>query len=445
MKPLVIMLLIICALSLTQEQTYIRGGAAKAKVSPGKPNILFVVSDDLNTYLGCYGHYVAKTPNIDRLAATSTLFLNAHCQFPLCNPSRTSFLSGLRPETTGVMDNSTSPRIRIGQRLLLPELLSANGYFSAKIGKIEHSPFADGIVKWDYVYQDPSIPDFELVDYGMNLPPWQAIPPEWNIRETDEYFADEAVRFIMDPSSPKPFFLAVGFRSTHRPFVAPKEFFDLYNLDQLTVPPEPEGKFPGITQTQFKEIIRAYLACISYIDSQLGKILDALDKAGSSSQTIVVFTSDHGLSIGEHGRWGQKQTLYEEVARVPLIIRAPGFNGGQVSHALVELVDLYPTISEMCNIELLRDLEGLSLCPLLINPDLLWKKGAFTTNLAGTVPEHSVRTDRFRLIKNDERSEFYDLLTDQVGLIDVSKKKLYKRDLKIVKKILRKGWRAARP
>jgi uncharacterized sulfatase len=411
-----------------------------------KPNIVLILVDDLNTSLGCYGHYLARTPNIDNLAREGVLFTAAYCQYPLCNPSRTSFLSGRRPETTGVLDNTTHPRTRLKDKLFLPEYFEQHGYYTVRTGKIEHRGFSDGVIHWKEAFL-PKEKQYDAISYGHGLPGWLAT------NESDEETSDgtsiaKAIQFLETGKPHAPFLLAVGIQVPHRPYVAPRKYFDLYRLSDIRLPPRPEGKLDGVTDDQLKQLILAYLACVSLTDALIGKLIEAIERLGFADNTIIMLSSDHGVDAGERGRYGKKQALYEEVVRVPLIIKTPGQPSGATSPALVELVDLYQTLAELCGLPEPDGMEGRSLVPLLSSPSRKWKKGAFSANrnADGSI-EHSVRTERFHLIRSDDGSRvlFYDLLADPMSETNVAEDPRYRSMLKHTKKVLKKGWRHAMP
>ena len=408
-----------------------------------KPNVLLMMADDLATTLGCYEHPQARTPNLDALARRGVLFTRAYCQFPHCNPSRASLLSGLRPGTTRVTNNEDNLYTNIPDVLTLPHHFRNEGRATARCGKIFHLGVPTGLESMD----DPQGWDFGTpFKSELPYPPkresvvkiktgkkqglgWQEIPGG-DDQLCDGDFAKTAIEWLDRRDKEKPFLLAVGFHRPHLPLVAPAKYFDLYPLEDITLPEAPaddeadiplparNGAVPGYALTatpeQRRAAIRAYLACVSYVDAQAGRLLDALKARGLEENTVVIFTSDHGWHLGEHGLW-HKRSLFEESARVPLIVHAPGMKGnGRRCESLVELLDLYPTVCDLGGVAQPPHLQGSSLRPLLENPAATLHEAAFTQARRGANAEHwgrTVRTMRWRCTEWDEgRSgiELYD-------------------------------------
>jgi uncharacterized sulfatase len=372
-----------------------------------RPNVLLLVSDDLAATLGSYGHPQAKTPHLDKLAAEGVLFERAYCQFPHCNPSRASLLSGLRPNVTRVTNNADSLYENHPGIVTLPAHLRRQGYATARCGKIFHLGVPSGLESmddpngWDFgtPFRDerpypPRRPSAVQVMTGQRSGlNWQEIA-ERTEELVDIQFAQTAVKWLEQRDRTKPFFLAVGFHRPHLPLVAPAKYFDRYPFDEIALPDEPEddeadiplparnGSVPqyalSATPEQRRAAIRAYLACVSFVDDQAGHVLDALQRLGLRENTIVIFTSDHGWHLGEHKLW-HKRSLFEESARVPLIVSAPGFPArGRRSASLVELLDLYPTVCDLCGVTKPDTVQGKSLRPLLSDPDAALHDAAFT-------------------------------------------------------------------
>jgi arylsulfatase A-like enzyme len=364
-----------------------------------RPNVLFIISDDLNNFVGCYGDERAKTPNIDRLAARGVRFDRAYCQYPLCGPSRNSMLTGLYPNSNGILRNAQIFRQTIPSHISLPQAFRRDGYFAARIGKLYHynvpkSVGTDG-------HDDPGSWELELNPAGCDrlqeegdiftLTPgqfggtlsWYA-SPRGDLKHTDGMIATEA-EWVLERcarQTDRPFFLAVGFFRPHTPYVAPNTYFELYPEDQMPLPKPFQYDQPGVPRAALmsykreqdkltdelrRQCLQAYYASITFMDAQVGRVLDALDRLELSDNTVIVFTSDHGYHMGEHGLF-QKMSLFEESARVPLVIAAPGAAQGKASGAPVGLIDLYPTLAELCGVETPDNLQGQSLAPMLNDP-----------------------------------------------------------------------------
>lgn len=429
-------------------------GRTKSRNAPDnssiKPNVLFIAIDDLNDWIGCLeGHPQVKTPNIDRLAAEGTLFTNAHTQSPICNPSRTSLLTGYRPSTTGVY--GLSPWIREVDELkdivTLPQYFSANGYKTYSSGKIFHGGYGRRETDEEFDSLGPGAgvkkrPPEKLAGEtpGGNNPlvDWGSFPLEEDELQ-DWEVATWAVNLLADVSK-DPFFLSVGFFLPHVPLYAPESSFDLYPEESLIMPPMlkddrkdtpksswynhwdvPEPRWKWFQeQDQDTIFVRSYLAAISYMDTQVGRVLDALEESGQAENTIIVLWSDHGFHLGEKEISG-KNTLWERSTRVPLIFTGKGIGKDKKVSVPVELLDLYPTLNELCNFPEKEDLEGHSLVPQLKDNGAkrLWP--AITTN---NYNNHSVRTEDWRYIRYaDGAEELYDMKNDPnewTNLIDAA-------------------------
>ena len=444
-------------------------------------NVVFIGSDDLNNSLGCYGHPIVRSPNIDRLAASGVRFDRAYCQFPLCGPSRNSLLSGLRPDTTRIFENGPVVRDTVPGVVTLPELFRKNGAHVARHGKMYHMdvPGSVGTNKyddpqsWDVSISPPGLEQKTPGESGTGSPNladgnagrWIAYPSSQNGTQADDGVVEGALE-VIHKSAGKPFFLAAGFVRPHVPYVAPARFFDLYPLGRLQPvvnPPGDRDDIPkaseiaintrandmgGMSDRNKRETLRAYFASISYMDAQAGRILDAIEKTGQLERTVVVFWADHGYHLCEHHRW-HKRSLFEESARVPLIVRAPGRAGnGKSTAALTELVDLYPTLAELCGLTPPSTLEGQSLAPLLDNPARSWKTAAFTQVTApGGIVGRSVRTGSYRFIRwtgpyTDE--ELYDSRSDPREFTNLARfPDKHKAALAEMRVVLDRGWRAS--
>ncbi|MCW5978828.1 MAG: sulfatase [Bryobacteraceae bacterium] len=449
------------------------------KTAPPRLNVLFIASDDCNNVLGCYGHPLVRTPNIDRLAGRGVRFDRAYCQFPLCGPSRASILSGMRPDATRIWENQIAVRETMPDVVTLPQLFRNNGYLAARHGKMYHMdvPASVGTSKWD----DPASWDVAVSPPGLenktpgqgrnatpghnqgNAMHWIAFRGDGNDQADDR--AAQGAEEVVAANTAKPWFIGLGFLRPHVPLVAPERFFDLYPLDSIKPvenPANDRDDIPraseitintrandmGMNYRDKQEALRGYYASISYMDSLVGRVLDRVDKTGQASRTVVVFWSDHGWHLGEHFRW-QKRSLFEESARVPLIVAAPGAKGnGRASPALVELVDLYPSAAELCGLKPPSTLEGQSLAPLLDNPARPWKKAAFTQVAApGGIVGRAVRTDRYRYIRWEgphPDEELYDHRNDPREFTNLARDDARASDVRAMRAVLDAGWRAAR-
>ena len=382
-----------------------------------QPNVLFIAIDDLGTWLGCYRDPQAKTPNIDRLAARAVLFDSAWCQYPLCNPSRASLLSGLRPDRTGVFDNTTPTRTHLGAVEFLPEFFRRQGWFTARIGKINHGKFEDAIT-WDLSekatagpgYQRPKLPARpEDAQAGERVFLEGAATANRDEDEPDGHTA-RRVAELLEKHQGGRFFIAAGFGKPHLPFTAPKKYFDLHPAKDIALPQVPFGglkdtprsalkPYPqdaSLTDADRRELISAYYACVSFVDAQVGLILDTLDRLQLTEKTIVVLFGDHGFHLADHGGMWSKHDLFAVSSRAPLLIAAPGKRGGEICAHPVEFLDLYPTLADLCGLPLPAHLQGVSLRPLLDDPKHEWRRAAFTQVGGGKGGGRSVQTLRWR-------------------------------------------------
>ncbi|MFZ5829904.1 MAG: sulfatase [Planctomycetota bacterium] len=365
-----------------------------------RPNVLFLMADDLNNSLGCYGHSLIRTPNLDKLAARGVRFDRAYCQFPLCGPSRNSMLTGLYPNSTGILANAQIFRQTIPKQVSLPQAFRREGYFAGRIGKLYHYNVPTSIGtnghddpgSWelelnpagcDRLEEEPHIFSLRPGNFGGTLS-WYASP------KSDQYHTDGLMaadaEWVLERCArqkDRPFFLAVGFYRPHTPYVSPKTYFEHYPEAEMPVVQgvkEDQADIPApalmsykkeqdqLTDELRRQCVQAYFASIEFMDAQVGRVLDTLDRLGLAENTIVVFTSDHGYHLGEHGLW-QKQSLFEESSRVPLIIAAPTAAKGAVAEAPVGLVDLYPTLTELCGVTAPKNLQGQSLATMLKEPN----------------------------------------------------------------------------
>jgi len=425
--------------------------AASAHADQERLNVLFIAVDDMNNDLGCYGYPLVKSPNIDRLARRGVRFDRAYCQFPLCSPSRTSLMTGLRPDKTQVYDLKKHFRETVPDVVTLSQMFQRNGYFAARVGKIYHygnpgqigTDGLDDAPSWQERV-NPRGRDKDEEHLLTNYTPKRGLGSSLTIlkakgtdeEQTDGLVATETIR-LLERHAGEPFFLACGFYRPHCPFIAPKAYFDLYPLERIPVwggPfPErataPDLAFASVTpwpwfgagEEQVRESLQAYWATISFVDAQVGRLLDALDRLKLTERTVVVFWSDHGYHFSEHGLI-MKQSLFENSARVPLLIAAPGRKGnGASSPRTVELLDLYPTLADLCGLEPPAGLHGRSLVPLLDRPTRRWNHPAVTqTQRARGVMGYSLRTERHRYTEwgegGREGRELYDYESDPAEL-----------------------------
>ncbi len=433
---------------------------------PAKPNILFIAVDDLRPELGCYGRDYIHSPNIDALAARGIVFDRAYCQQATCSPSRTSLLTGLRPDTTKVWDLVTSFRVARPDAITLPQNFKNQGYFAQGVGKIFHGGL-DDLASWSVPWVDPKVPQYarpasvtndgevaasteedqpENKGAALGTTPAKASKGKKKPQHSrnrgpnsrgpiyesadvpdntygDGQIADLAVKALGEISQrQEPFFLAVGFHKPHLPWVAPKKYWDLYDPAKLDIAPNPfypenaptyainqndgevrsyklippHGPVPDETARKLKQ---AYFACVSYTDAQIGRVLAELDRLQLRTNTIIILWGDHGWKLGEHGAWGKHCNVETDV-NAPLILSVPGLRkAGAHSRALVEFVDIYPTLSELAGLTMPGDLQGTSFKPLLQQPDRPWKPAAFSQfprSEKGGLMGYTMRTDRYR-------------------------------------------------
>jgi iduronate 2-sulfatase len=455
-----------------------------AEAATPRLNVLFIAIDDLRPELGCYGFPQIKSPNIDDLAKRGLLFSRAYCQCALCNPSRASLLSGLRPETIQVYDLETFVRSHKPNLVTLPQLFKNNGYVTRSIGKIFHvtngnhdDDLSWSARPWQSPWDDPKSEHknangqvqtkpapfvgqtkkvkrevwAEALEARANVLPFRS-PKVADNHLLDGQIADEAVR-VMDEIKDRPFFLAVGFHKPHMPWVAPRKYWDMYHHSDIhlaTFQQLPAGapefatndggefrSYEGIPavgpipEKKQRAAIHSYFACISYVDALVGKVTAELDRLGLRKNTVIILWGDNGYQLGEHGTWN-KRTNWEACARVPLIISVPGQpHAGEQTSALVELLDMYPTLAEVCGLKPPASLEGRSFVPLLSQPNMPWKTAAFTT-YQKTLPElgpgfgRAMRTDHYRFVEwsgpdSDRRVyELYDEDSDPLETTNIA-------------------------
>jgi uncharacterized sulfatase len=418
---------------------------------PSRTNVVLVILDDMSYRIGLYG-YEARTPSLERLAGRGRRFDRAYCQYPLCSPSRTSLLTGWSPEKTRVWGNLGSPRRSLAGATPLNEHFRAHGYFTARLGKIYHSRFEREFA-WDLVEDSPAGDDA-----GDEPPLWRATDHA-DADEPDGRLARKAAALI-ERKKDVPFFIGVGFDKPHSPWIVPRRFFDLYPPDRTPAPsaspPWDEmtrriraGAALAVPAERQREARAAYAASVTFADAQVGVILDALDRLGLWERTVVVVVGDNGLHVGEHGIWG-KTTLFEESARVPLVIAAPGLaRPGEPTAAIAELLDLYPTLVQLASLPEVEGVEGTSLAPLLADPSGAVKGAAFTIKKTAAARKEelarSVRTERFRFTAwPDGGTELYDHRRDPDEQHDLSRDPAHAGTVRELRALLAAG-RAGSP
>lgn len=431
-----------------------------------KFNVLFIAADDMNCDLSAFGNSQVKTPNLERLAKMGVRFDRAYCQQPLCGPSRASLMTGLRPDTLDMHTLKHELREKNPDVVTLGQLFRNNGYFSARAGKIYHygnpsqigTDANDDPETWDQRFNPAGIDkrqEEKITRYGkgrqnaglgISMAWWD--PVSEDEQHTDGKVASKIIDLIRRKKG-EPFFLAAGFFNPHCPYVAPKKYFDLYPLEEIEIPDLEEAKtdlldvppmaiqrdmkhwpyyFEDITEEQARRCKQAYFACNSFVDAQVGRLLDALEENGLMEKTIIVFWSDHGYFLGEKGLW-YKRKAFERSAKMPMIIAAPGLARGGATKKPVELLDLYPTLADLCGLTPPENLEGASLRPLLEDPvGASWEKPAVTQ--VWHSPKawgYSIRTERWRYtewLEGNAGRELYDHDSDPeeiTNLADVEK------------------------
>ena len=421
-------------------------GPVFGQTAPRQPNVLLIMADDLSDDVGTFGHPMVQTPNLDRLAARGVRFTRAYTQFPLCSPSRVSMLTGLRPDAVGVHDLQTDFRGSHPDLVTLPQMFKRAGYVSARVGKIYHygnpgeigTPGLDDPASWDHTVnprgvdkdEEPLLTNFtpQRTGFGASLAYHASTAADE--AHTDGKVATETIA-LLEQHRDRPFFIAAGFYRPHCPFIAPVKYFDLYPLDRIPAPPpvvRPENvpspawftnpPHWGLDALQQRLALRAYYASISFLDANVGRLLDAVDRLGLDENTIVVFVSDHGYHLGDRGQW-MKQTLFERASRAPLMMAGPGVTArGASSPRVVEFLDLYPTLAAITGVTPPTGLHGRSFAPLLANATADWDHAAVTQVRRGPVGQHfmgySLRTEQWRYTEwgGDRGVELYDAQAD---------------------------------
>jgi len=454
-----------------------------------RPNVLFIAIDDLRPNLGCYGDRIAKTPHIDSLAARGIVFNRAYCQQAVCNPSRASVMNGRRPDTLKVWNLRTHFRKTLPDVVTLPQHFKQQGYHTRSIGKVYHGkPAMQDRPSWSVASTMSSVP--KSMDYllqhnrAKSLQLKMAATEDADVAD-DAYpggqVADLAISALRELKD-KPFFLAVGFRKPHLPFSSPRKYWDIYDRNKIPMPVDrqPPRDAPSIalhdgrelrgykdipnsgtlSDEKVRQLRHGYYACISYTDAQVGKLVRELDRLKLTDNTIGVFWSDHGFHLGEHGLWC-KTSNFELDARVPLILAVPGkTNRGSKTDALVELVDIYPSLVELCGLPKPPDgLEGTSMVPLIDKPNRPWKAAAFTLfprpsyyKQQPVAMGYSIRTDQYRFtewIDWETRKviarELYDHDADRMETVNLASHPESAKTVSQLQETLRAGWKSVRP
>jgi len=459
MKNLIQLLIFLCA------------GFFFASAQKSKPNVLFLISDDLNTALSGFGHPQCKTPELDKLASRGIRFENMHCQYPVCGASRASLMSGLYPYTNGTLGNAGTLRGNMPDVVTMSQMFRNNGYQVGRVSKIYHMGIPPEIIAGTATRDDPHSWD-EAVNIKAPEQHAPGVSTHWSPKDkgsqtfegveaeggdlvhADGMAANHAIDFLKR-NKDKPFFLACGFVRPHVPLVAPAKYFDLYERDAMEAPVVPEDDLEdvpqiirnykrnsttyGVTPELHKGLLEAYYASISYMDAQVGRVLDVLEELGLEENTIVVFTSDHGYMLGHHHKF-QKQHLFEESTRVPFIVSVPWIKKqhGKATKHITELIDLYPTLADLSGLKAPKNLHGESLALLLKNPSSAgWRKDlAFTISRNGG---ESIRTHDWRYTHwgyGEKGQELYDLKKDPGEFTNLVGDPKYSASMKKLKKKL---------
>jgi len=410
-----------------------------------KPNVLFMAIDDLNDWTGALGgHPQSVTPNLDRLAESGMLFTNAHCAAPACNPSRAALMTGIRPSTSGVYLNSQPWRLSpvLAEAETLPQWLRDNGYSVFGSGKIYHGSYPDP-QSWDYYW--PSQTKNKPGDPSPAKLPANGIPKtshfDWGSHpEDDEEMGDwqvaEWIAGELGKEHEKPFFMACGFYRPHLPWFAPEKYFEQFPLDEIELPEvlandlddvplpgvkmaKPDGDHAKVVKhDQWKQAVQGYLASIAFVDVCVGKVLDALEASPHADNTILVLWSDHGWHLGEKEHW-RKFSLWDEATRVQMMWRVPGITeAGTRTDAAVNLLDIFPTLTDLCGLPANPMAEGMSLKPLLVDPELAWEFPTLTTHGRNN---HAIRDRDWRYIRYaDGSEELYDHRSDPLEFTNLA-------------------------
>lgn len=459
----IVLMAIFCQCSVSSKEADVQGQQAVK-------NVLFIVVDDLTKSLACYGDPVVKSPNIDALAEMGVLFNGAYCNYAVCNPSRSSLLIGQRPETTKILDNGVAIQTVLGDRITLPALFKQNGFYTMSLGKIFHSSDEayNDYKAWDerYDYQATKLGQIgEIHNFTNDLMSWcywQATEGT-DLDQPDGQIAKAAVEFLKTKRD-KPFFLAVGFNKPHDPYIAPKKYFDLYPLEELEAPvvpddwetpfahtfplenaifPKARKPYENFTEQDKKEFLRSYYACTTFVDAQVGKVLDALKETNQLSSTLIVFFSDHGYHLGEHD-WWNKNTLFELSTGAPFIVVDPSSDAkGVESDSMLEFVDIYPTLADIFQLKNTPDyLEGKSFARLLEDPSQPFRLSVQAVITRGDLLGKSVKNTKWRYIEWEGGQlgvELYDQENDPVEYNNLANNPEYTEILKAMQSKLERS------
>ena len=460
-----------------------------------KTNVLFIAVDDLRTELGCYGKSQVISPNIDRLADSGTVFRRAYCQQAVCNSSRASLMTGLRPDTSRVWSLGTHFRDNVPDAVTLPQQFMNHGYHSQGMGKIYHTGHGNRNDKysWSVPWGTPRISNYLLPEsreiIRQNRARAKAMQKEGKKARVvngpttecadvadndyrDGATADRAIATLGEIVD-RPFFLAMGMSKPHLPFCAPKRYWDMYDPAKIELAdnPYPPKDVPKMAMTNWGEmrkyhgvpakgpvseemarnLVHGYSACVSYIDAQVGRVIGELDRLGLRENTVIALWGDHGWKLGEHGAWC-KHTNFELDANAPLIVSAPGLKPG-ATDALVEFVDIYPSLCDLAGLPTPEAVEGTSFVPLMRDPNLPWKSAAFSQYPRGKVMGYSMRTDRWRYtewVRRDEgrevvARELYDHVNDPAENVNVAGNAAHAETVKRLAAMMAAGWQGALP
>jgi iduronate 2-sulfatase len=459
-----------------------------AKKGKGRPNVLFVICDDLNTHVSPSGYEHIETPTLSSFAKESMTFQRAFCQYPVCGPSRASLLHGLYPQSTGVLDNKVDISDTRPGTVSMPQHLKANGYWTASVGKIFHSKNHEpGNKAWDEFirYENDELPvikaaqkKFEaehgsieerdkrkkwkeirnrsLNPIGPNAPGYGPTGLR-DDQHKDGKNARQVISWLKEKSyGEKPFFIALGIQKPHVPFLAPDKYFDKYPKDKIEFHRDPSDLWNNIpaaaavkryqafgfelgveNEPLRRSYMQAYHACVSFIDAQLGLVFKELRDQGLWENTIIVFTSDHGYHLGDHFLWG-KVTLFDIGAKVPFIVRVPGMTtAGSRSDSMVELIDIFPTLTELTGLETPDHLQGTSLCPVLRDPNQPGAKAyAYSVVTRKDTLGYAIRNQKWRYGKWPDGEELYDLTKDPHERHNLLKNPEYRSQLSSMRKVL---------